>query len=204
MLAYECGESRGAAYQLPQLLTERVIGMRDLLVQFVDGWRPAAYAALKAFALFVTAAMAFRVTLRRTIAEFTPFDWVTAVAVGAIVGRTATAADTSWLTGSAALLALIAAHDIVARLRFIPWVRRLVDPPVRVLIRDGQLDKTNLRRCRLTREDLDAILRQHGHRTPADIRLALFETKGVVSVLADTNPHPDERSAIPPESGTAF
>ncbi len=111
------------------------------------------------------------------------------------MGRTATASGTSWLTGSAALLALIAAHDVVARLRFIPWVRRLVDPPVRVLIRDGQLDETNLRRCRLTREDLDAILRQHSHRTPADIRLALFETKGVVSVFAKAEPadtpHPD-------------
>lgn len=159
--------------------------MRELLLQLVDGWRPATYAAIKAFALFVTAATAFRLMLRRTIAEFTPFDWVTAVAVGAIVGRTATASETSWLTGTAALLALIVAHDVVARLRFIPWVRRLVDPPVRVLIRDGHVDQRNLRRCRLTRDDLDAILREHGHDTTEDIRLALFETKGVVSILTD-------------------
>ncbi|HTX97878.1 MAG TPA: hypothetical protein VME67_25395 [Mycobacterium sp.] len=90
--------------------------MSDLLLQFVDGWRPAAYAALKALALFVTAAAAFRLTQRRTIAEFTPFE-------------------------------------------------------------------ANPRRCRITREDLDAIVRQHGHRTPADVGLALFETKGVVSVF---------------------
>ncbi|POY01266.1 DUF421 domain-containing protein [Mycobacterium kansasii] len=159
--------------------------MRELLLQLVDGWRPATYAAIKAFALFVTAATAFRLMLRRTIAEFTPFDWVTAVAVGAIVGRTATASETSWLTGTAALLALIVAHDVVARLRFIPWVRRLVDPPVRVLIRDGHVDQRNLRRCRLTRDDLDAILREHGHDKTEDIRLALFETKGVVSILTD-------------------
>lgn len=158
--------------------------MRDLLPQIVDGWRPAVYAAIKALALFVTAATAFRFALRRTIGAYTPFDWVTAVAVGAIVGRTATAADTSWLTGSAALLALIAAHDVIARLRFVPGACRLIDPPVRVLIRDGQLHHANLKRCRLTRHDLDAILRQHGYRTPADIGLALFETKGAVSVFA--------------------
>ncbi|OBG59178.1 hypothetical protein A5702_07035 [Mycobacterium sp. E3339] len=157
--------------------------MHGLLMELFNGWRPALYAAIKALALFLTAAAAFRLTLRRTIAEFTPFDWITAVAVGAIVGRTATAAGTSWLTGAAALLTLIAAHDIVARLRFIPWVHRLVDPPVRVLIRDGQLDERNLLRCRLTHDDMDAILRQHGHQTTADVRLALFETKGVVSVF---------------------
>jgi uncharacterized membrane protein YcaP (DUF421 family) len=185
----------GAASRMSHSQTQpgiRVIAMRDLLLELVDGWRPAAYAALKALVLFVTAATAFRLTLRRTIAEFTPFDWVTAVAIGAIVGRTATAADTSWLTGTAALLALIAAHDVVARLRFIPWVRRLVDPPVRVLIRDGQMDQPNLRRCRLTREDLDAILRVHGYRTPAEVRLALFESKGVVSVFTDA-----ERVGLP-------
>jgi uncharacterized membrane protein YcaP (DUF421 family) len=161
--------------------------MRDLLLQMADGWRPAAYAALKAAALSLTATAAFRLTLRRTIGEFSPFDWVTAVAVGAVVGRTATAADTSWFTGAAALLTLIAVHDVLARLRFIPWVRRVVDPPVRVLIRDGELDLKNLRRCRLTHADLDVILRQHGHCTPAEVRLALFESKGTVSVFADAD-----------------
>ncbi|WP_156685884.1 DUF421 domain-containing protein [Mycobacterium sp. Marseille-P9652] len=164
--------------------------MHDLVLQFFNGWRPAAYAALKALALFATAVTAFRLTLRRTIAEFTPFDWVTAVAVGAIVGRTATAGDTSWLTGAAALLTLIVAHDTVARLRFLPWVHRLVDPPVRVLIRDGEVDDRNLKRCRLTRDDLDAVLRQHGHRSVAGIRLAVFETKGVVSVLGESEDEP--------------
>lgn len=167
--------------------------MRELSMQFFDGWQPAAYAALKALALFATAVAAFRFMLRRTIAEFTPFDWVTAVAVGAIVGRTATAADTSWFTGTAALLALIAAHDLVARLRLIRWVRRLVDPPVRILISDGQVDDANLKRCRLTRADLDAILRQHRQQTPADVRLAVFETKGVVSVFPATEPSGDVR-----------
>jgi uncharacterized membrane protein YcaP (DUF421 family) len=169
------------------VLTPQQIGATELLnglqQAFVDGWEPAAYAAIKALALFATAAAAFRLTGRRTIAEFSPFDWVTAVAVGAIVGRSATAADTSWLTATAALLALLLAHGMVTRLRFIPWVRRLVDPPVRTLIRDGQIDDANLRRCGLTRADLNAVLRQHGYEDPADIRLALFEAKGTISVF---------------------
>lgn len=160
--------------------------MAGVIPQLVDGWHPAAYAALKALALFVAATIAFRLTERRTIAEFSPFDWITAVAVGAIVGRTATAADTSWLTGTAALLAVIAAHAVVARLRFIPWMRRLVDPPVRVLIRDGEVHQPNLRRSRITRADLDAVLREHGYVDPADVHLALYESKGAVSIFAKT------------------
>ncbi|MBV8349360.1 MAG: DUF421 domain-containing protein [Mycolicibacterium sp.] len=169
--------------------TSRQIGATELLNglqhAFFDGWEPAAYAAIKALALFATAAAAFRFGGRRTMAEFSPFDWVTAVAVGALVGRSATATDTSWLTATAALLALLVAHGLVARLRFVPWIRRLVDPPVRTLIRDGQIDDANLRRCGLTRADLNAVLRQHGYEDPADIRLALFEARGVVSVFPE-------------------
>ena len=150
-----------------------------------DGWEQPVSAIVKALALFVTAALAFRLSQRRTIAEFTPFDWVTAVAVGAIIGRVATAADTSWLTGAAALLTLIAAHDVVSRLRFNDRFRRLVDPPVRVLIRDGVIDERNLKRCRITHADLDGVLRQHGCDGPNDVRLALFEARGSVSVFTD-------------------
>ena len=150
---------------------------------FFDGWAPAVYAAAKALALFATAAVAFRLGGRRTIAEFSPFDWVTAVAIGALVGRSATAADTSWLTATAALLTLMGVHGVVTRLRFVPWIRRLVDPPVRILIHDGHIDDANLRRCGLTRDDLDAVLRQRGYENTQDIRLALLEAKGVISVL---------------------
>jgi uncharacterized membrane protein YcaP (DUF421 family) len=152
----------------------------------IGDWHRAAHAAVKAIALFLTAAVAFRLTERRTMAEFAPFDWVAAVAVGAIVGRTATATDASWLTGTAALLALLAAHAAITRLRLLPVISRLVDPPLRILIHDGHVNLRNLRRCGLTRADLDAVLRQHGHHSPDGIHLAIFEAKGAVSVL----PHP--------------
>ena len=159
--------------------------MNQLGHALVDGWQHPVFAAVKAVALFITAAAAFRVTERRTIAEFTPFDWITAVAVGAIVGRVSTAADTSWLTGAAALLSLIAVHETVSRLRFIGWFRRLVDPPVRILIRDGELDRANLRHAGIPRSDLDAILRRHGYRSVSEVGLALYESKGSVSIFAE-------------------
>lgn len=87
--------------------------MAGLIHALVGDWRQAIWAAVKGLALFIIAAAAFRLTQRRAIAEFTPFDWVTAVGVGAIVGRTATAADAARLTGAAALLTPIAAHAIV-------------------------------------------------------------------------------------------
>lgn len=152
-------------------------------------------AMVKTSALFVTAAILFRFTERRTLAEFAPFDWIAAVAAGAIVGRAATATDTSWLTATAALICLLITHAALTRLRFIPGLQRIIDPPLRVLIRDGHVDHRGLRRCGLTPADLAAVLRERGHRNADQIHLAIFESKGAISVLAcESNnaaaPHP--------------
>jgi uncharacterized membrane protein YcaP (DUF421 family) len=140
--------------------------------------------AVKASTLFITAAVLFRFSERRTLADFAPFDWIAAAAAGAIVGRAATATDTSWLSASIALVSLLVTHALLARLRFIPSLGRIIDPPPRILIRDGKVNERNVRRCGLTRADLQALLRQHGHRSPDRVQLAVFEAKGAVSVLA--------------------
>jgi uncharacterized membrane protein YcaP (DUF421 family) len=140
-------------------------------------------AVVKTAALFITAATLFRLTERRTLAEFAPFDWVAAVAAGAIVGRAATASDTSWLSATAALISLLVTHAVLARLRFVPRIRRFIDPPLKVLIRDGHVDRRNLRQCGLTDSDLHAVLRQNGHQSPDSVHLAVFESKGAISVL---------------------
>ncbi len=156
----------------------------DRIVHVLFGDLPTVLdAVIKTSALFVTAALLFRFTERRTLAEFAPFDWIAAVAAGAIVGRAATASDTSWLAATAALLCLLATHAVLARLRFVPLLQRLIDPPLHVLIRDGQVDRRALRRCGLTVTDLDAVLRQHGHPDAARVHLAILEAKGAISVL---------------------
>ncbi len=140
-------------------------------------------AAIKTAALFLTAALLFRFTERRTLAEFAPFDWIAAVAAGSIVGRAATATDTSWLAASTALLCLLIVHALVARLRFVPRLRRLIDPPATVLIRDGAVHTRNLHRCGMTHADLQGVLRQHGFERPEGVHLAIMEAKGAISVL---------------------
>ena len=140
-------------------------------------------AALKASTLFLTATALFRFTERRTLAEFAPFDWIAAVATGAIVGRSATATDTSWLAATAALMSLLLTHAALTRVRLLPGVQKFIDPPLQVLIRDGRIDLRKLRRSGLSIADLQAALRQHGDCDIGNIHLAILESKGAISVV---------------------
>jgi len=160
-----------------------IAAMTGITHVLIADWKSAIYTAAKTLALFLTTAAAFRLLQRRALAQFTPFDWLTTVVSGSVIGRAATATDASWIKATAAVLTLIAVNAAITRLRFVPGLNRLVHPPQLVLVSDGKVDYRNLRRCGLTKGDLGAILRQHGHLDAADVKLAQFEQTGSVSVL---------------------
>src|SRR5436305_5253397 len=54
--------------------------------------------AAKAVLMYVTALVALRLGERRTLAQWTVIDFATAVAMGAIIGRSAIAGSQSYLT----------------------------------------------------------------------------------------------------------
>jgi hypothetical protein len=57
------------------------------------------WVAVKAVLLFAVAVIGLRLGERRTLAQLSAFDFTVAVAIGSIIGRTVTAASTSFATG---------------------------------------------------------------------------------------------------------
>lgn len=64
-----------------------------------------------------------------------------------------------------------------------PWVARLTTPPPIVLVRHGRPLRRNLQREHLSDEDLMGSLRQHGIERLEDVKLALMESDGAISVI---------------------
>lgn len=157
-----------------------------------------AWIAAKALLLYLTAVFGFRLGERRTLAQLSPYDFVAAVAVGAIVGRIPNAHDASYLAGAATLVAVLAAHAALTRLRLLPGVADLLEHKPRVLVANGRVLEAELRRCGLTRSDLDSVLRQHGIDDPAGVRLVVLEQRGQIAVLRG-----DRKAELPPISAAA-
>jgi len=137
----------------------------------------------KAGLMYATALLLLRVGERRTLAQWTLIDFAAAIAVGAIVGRTATAPNGSWVTGAVALGTIIAAHRIMSLLRFHPLLNKLTDHRIRVLFADGSLRRGQLRLCGLTDNDVLSELRQRGILDLAEVRYLLYEAKGGLTVV---------------------
>lgn len=141
------------------------------------------WVCLKAVLLFMVAVIAFRMAPRRTLAEMAPFDFVAAIAVGAIVGRVPNSSNTGFVAGAVTLITILIAHNIVSRMRLFSRVKNIVDHPPRLLVVDGEVRDRDIKACGLTHEDLIALLRSHGVHALHDVRYAIFENRGSLSVV---------------------
>ena len=167
--------------------------------------------AVKAVLIYATAVVGLRIAHRRTLAQWTAIDFAAAVAVGAIIGRTALASSQSYLMGAVALGAILVAHGVITLARGNRFLVKAVDHRVRVLVEHGRIRRGQLRICGLTEHDLVAQLRQSGILDLGDVRYVLYEAKGNLTVVPDSAPvaAPLVRQGLtaaagwPPDDGSA-
>jgi uncharacterized membrane protein YcaP (DUF421 family) len=65
-----------------------------------------------------------------------------------------------------------------------PWLRRVLDGHPIVLVEDGRVIERNLRRERLTLDDLAKQARANQLASLEDVRWAIFEPSGTISFIA--------------------
>jgi uncharacterized membrane protein YcaP (DUF421 family) len=121
---------------------------------------------------------------RRELSSMEPFDLILLVIIGDLVQQGVTQSDDS-LTGTTTVITTIAL--LVVGTAYLSYRFRRLRPilegdPV-LLINDGSLVERNLRRQRLTREELESEARQQSIGSLEDVRYAVLETNGRVSFL---------------------
>ena len=67
---------------------------------------------------------------------------------------------------------------------FFPALERLTTPPPLQVVRNGQLDRRNMRKEFLTKEELMAKLREEGIEDLDKVKAAYIEGDGNISVIA--------------------
>ena len=153
--------------------------MSHLIGSYAElGWT-----ALKALLLFAVAVIGLRLSERRVVAQLNVFDFVVTVAVGAIVGRTATSSTESFATGAVALITLLIVHRVVAELRRRGWFGVLLDRHPSVLVDHGRLQNDAIRSAGLTRSDVYRLLRRAGAGDLESLQYVLYEAHGDITVV---------------------
>jgi uncharacterized membrane protein YcaP (DUF421 family) len=125
-----------------------------------------------------------RVVGRRELSSLEPFDVILLVVVGDLVQQGITQADDS-VTGATIVLATVALLTVgISYLSFkVPRLRPLLEGEPIVIVVDGEAIERNMRRERLTMDDLLAEARGQQIGSLDEVQFAVLETSGKISFL---------------------
>lgn len=119
----------------------------------------------------------------RTFGRNTPLDIVVSVVIGSNLSRA--------MTGSSAFVPTLAGTYVLVALHWIfAWATRhshrlglIVKGDPLDLIRDGRVDRAQMRKQNISDQDLDEELRSHGVERPEQVKLAVLERSGKLSII---------------------
>ena len=147
------------------------------------------YASL---AIYLGMIVYIRVNGLRTFSKMTSFDFAMTIAVGSILGATATNTNGQAIYGLLAIGLLVLFQRVLAELRvFGPFENAISNDPV-CLLWKGEILEDNLRKCRVTKNDLFAKMREANALRRENVHAVILETSGDISVLHGEEQPADE------------
>jgi uncharacterized membrane protein YcaP (DUF421 family) len=132
--------------------------------------------------VFVMIFVVTRAVGRRELSSMEPFDMILLVVIGDLVQQGVTQSDYS-LTGATTVISTIALLTVItAWLSFrVRRLRPLLEGEPVVIVADGRVLERNLRRQRMTREEVEAEARLQQIDSLDAVRFAVLETNGKIS-----------------------
>lgn len=139
---------------------------------------------IRAAVVFFFVFLVTRVVGRRQLSELEPFDFILLVVVGDLVQQGVTQSDES-VTGALIVISTIALLSVAVSWVSFRWrgIRIVTEGEPLVLVQDGRIVERNLRRERITIEDLEEEVRKAQISSVAELRWAILERDGQISCI---------------------
>lgn len=142
-------------------------------------------AVVRGLAIYFVLLVIIRLSGRRTLAQMTPFDLVIVLVISETTQQAMLGDDFS-ITNAILLILTLFTTDIALSYlkRWSPRAGHVIDGVPTILVVDGVYDSDALRGCRLDREDvMEAARSQEGIETVKDIKFAILEVSGAISIV---------------------
>jgi uncharacterized membrane protein YcaP (DUF421 family) len=140
---------------------------------------------IRAAVIFFFVFLVTRIVGRRQLSQLEPFDLILLVVIGDLVQQGVTQSDDS-VTGALIVISTIGVLSVA-----VSWVsfhssrlRRVAEGTPIILVQDGRPIERNMRRERITIEDIEEEARQSQITSVADLRWAILEDGGRISCIS--------------------
>jgi uncharacterized membrane protein YcaP (DUF421 family) len=139
---------------------------------------------LRTAIIYLVVLIGVRLSGKREVGQMTPFDLVLLLLISNSVQNAMTGPDTSVLGGIAAAVTLLAVNHLVAALSGSNRIlRKVIEGEPTLLVHDGEIITTHMNKERVSMDELERALREHGINNYHDVALAVLEVDGSISCL---------------------
>jgi uncharacterized membrane protein YcaP (DUF421 family) len=136
--------------------------------------------------VYVFLLLAFRLLGKRQVGQLTPFDLIVLLIISNVLQNAMIGPDNSLAGGLIGAAVIFLANYLVVELTFRSRrARRLLEAQPTLLVHNGRILHDNLASERVTLDDLNAALRRSGVDEVGQVRVAMLEENGGISVIAN-------------------
>lgn len=121
---------------------------------------------------------------KRQISQLSLFEYITGITIGSITAYVSIDVNTGWYLGIVSMFVWVVVSFGIELLTIKSKVaRNIIDGKSTVLMKDGKILEDNLKKEKLTNEELLEQLRKKGIFNAAQVEFAVMETDGTVNTL---------------------
>ena|GEM_PF-368836 len=170
-------------------------GTFDALLPGMD-WQELGMTAARGLLVYAVMLVVIRLLGKRTVGNFTAFDLLVALMLGEVVDEIIYG-DVSIAQGLVAIVVIALAKYITAWLSYRSHtLNRILEGSPTALVRDGELDRKGMHHELMSELDVFAALRLQGVADMREVKNAVMEVDGQISVIRENWAEPIQKRDV--------
>lgn len=142
---------------------------------------------INAVGIYAAVIVFTRIAGKRSFSKMSSFDFAMTVAIGSILASTVLSSSVTLLEGVVGMAAVYLLQITAAFFRRYEFFSNLIDNKPLLLMDGPTILQHNLKKARVTNDDLRAKLREANVIDLSQVRAVVYETTGDISVLHSAN-----------------
>lgn len=141
--------------------------------------------AIRSLAVYLFILIAIRLSGKKELSQLNTTDVVLILLISNAVQNAMVGTNTSLSSGLVAASVLFIANYIIKKTMFKNKILRdLISDQPEILIHNGILNSKNLDKLGISQDEIEEAMREHGVEHCADVKLAMLEIDGNISIIA--------------------
>ena len=151
---------------------------------FFDDWQSITRTVIITILTYVALIIMLRASGKRTLSKMNAFDFIVTVALGSTLAAVSLNKDVALADGILALFLLVFLQYAISSLAVrYDYIKGLITSSPSLLLYRGEMIIENMKKERITTEEIKAKARERGFSSLEDIDAIILETTGIITIV---------------------